>query len=311
LYVSNRGSNDLSGYAFDPNTGSLTPLSGSPFALGLSSPSSVATYPAGSGSVIYVTNSGGQAVPAASPGSISGFTISSTGTSFTNIAGSPFAAQVGPTGGLVFSASTFSNNYYYLETDSGSNTVSVYPIDFNTGALSAVVNSPFATGTAPSSVVGIHTFQAANETDVDYVYVANSGDGTISAYNMDSQTGTLGPLQPGTFPVAGPGLSALAATPDGVYLLASCAHGVSVFGTGAAGLPAPLGGSPFAAGAGPGPLVAYANYIYVVNTVDQTISVFTQDPDTHALRLVAGAAVQTGRTPSSIVVIGRPAFATG
>lgn len=331
LYVTNSSSSDLSGYTIDPNTGSLTPLSGSPFALGLSTPTSVAAYYASSGPVVYVTNSGGQASAAglggagpvsrskverahispaalgATPGTISGLTMGTSGTSFTNIAGSPFAAQVGPTAGLVFYGGAPGFNYYYLETDSGSNTVSVYLADVNTGALSAVLNNPFATGASPGSVVGIQTPLAALGTDADNIYVANSGDGTISGYSMNPQTGTLAPLQPATITV-GPGLTALAAAPCDCYLLATASQGVSVFSTSSTGLLVPVANSPFAAGAGPGPIATLSNYVYVVNQVDRTITVFTQNPTTGALTPISGTPVKSGRTPSAIVVISRPSF---
>jgi 6-phosphogluconolactonase (cycloisomerase 2 family) len=304
LYVSNSSSNNLSGYGIDPNTGSLTPLSGSPFAPGLNAPTSVASYDSVAGPGVYVTNS-----PSSGAGSISGFTIGNSGTSLTNIVASPFATQLGPTAGLFFhGGDTPTFNNYYLETDSTSNTVSAYLVNSNTGALSAAANSPFATGPGPRSVVGIQTFVPATGTNADNVYVANSGDGTISIYTMNTQTGTLTPLQAGPVVSVGAGLSALAAAPCGCYLLASASQGVSVFSTNATGVLAPVAGSPFAAGSGPGPIATLSNYVYVINTVDQTISVFTQNSATGALTPIAGAAVKTGRTPSSIVVITRPAF---
>jgi hypothetical protein len=103
-------------------------------------------------------------------------------------------------------------------------------------------------------------------------------------------------------------LSALAAAPCGCYLLASDSQGVSVFSTNVTGVLVPLAGSPFAAGSGPGPIAALSTFVYVINTVDQTISVFIQNSTSGALTPIAGPAMKTGRTPSSIVVIARPAF---
>ena len=304
LYVSNNLSNDLSGYGIDPNTGSLTALSGSPFAPGLSAPTSVASYDSIPGTGVYVTNSA-----SGGAGSISAFTTGNSGNSLTNIAGSPFTTQLGPTAGLFFNGGDYPTyNYYYLETDSTSNTVSVYVANINTGALAAALNSPFATGTGPRSVVGIQTFAAATGTNADNVYVANSGDGTISTYSMNTQTGTLVPLQAGPVVSVGSGLSALAAASCGCYLFASASQGVSVFSTNAAGVLVPVANSPFAAGSGPGPIATLSNYVYVINTVDQTISVFTQNSTSGALTPIAVTAVKTGRTPSSIVVIARPGF---
>jgi 6-phosphogluconolactonase (cycloisomerase 2 family) len=304
LYVANSSSNDLSGYGIDPNTGSLTPLTGSPFAPGLSAPTSVASYVSSAGTGLYVTNS-----PSGGAGSIAAFTIGNPGTSLTNIAGSPFATQLGPTAGLFFyGGDTPTFNSYYLETDSTSNTVSVYVVNANTGALAAAANSPFATGTGPRSVVGIQTFVAGTGTNADNVYVANSGDGTISTYSMNTQTGTLVPLPAGAVVSVGSGLSALAAASCGCYLFASASQGVAVFSTDATGVLVPVANSPFAAGSGPGPIATLSNYVYVINTVDQTISVFTQNSTSGALTPIAVTAVKTGQTPSSIVVMTRPGF---
>jgi Lactonase, 7-bladed beta-propeller len=332
LYVTNSASSDLSGYAIDPNTGYLTPLSGSPFALGLSTPTSVATNYSNAGPQIYITNSGGQASaggglsgpgpvarskverarvsPAAlapTAGSISGFNVNTSGASFTDIVGSPFAAQVGPTAGLVFYGGFPGDNTYYFETDSGSNTVSEYLVDFYTGALSLVPNSPSGTGRAPSSVVGTQNYVPSLERDINNIFVANSGDGTISGYSMDIETGALTPLQNGNTTV-GSGLNALAVAPCNCYLLASASQGVSVFSTDSSGALVSVGNGPFAAGAGPGPMAILYNYVYVVNTVDQTVSVFTQDSTTGVLTSIGGTLVKSGRTPSSIVVMPRPDF---
>ena len=302
LYVTNSGSNDLSGYTINANTGALTPLPGSPFAAGLSAPSSIASFYSSTGDGMYVTNA-----PTGGAGSITAFTVDTTGTSLTNIAGSPFTAQAGATAGIFAFGSGV--NYFYLEADSANNTVSVYTLDTTTGTLTPNPASPFATGTRPNSIATINTIVAALQTYVDFAYVANSGDGTISAYSMENEIGTLTPLTPATV-TAGAGLSALATSgTSGIYLYATTALGVlgySINTTTGALTPVPNG--PFAAGTGPGPIATMNNFVYVINTVDRTVSVFVQDPNTGALTPVAGPAPSTGQAPSSIVVMSRPAF---
>jgi 6-phosphogluconolactonase (cycloisomerase 2 family) len=298
LYATNSGSSDLSGYAVDPNLGSLTPLSGSPYSagLGLSTPTSIAPFPAGPGG-LYITNAGnGEAA-----GNISALTADSTGTVLTSIFGSPFPAQVAPNAGMFFfgGAGLFLN-WYFLETDTGSNTVSVYAVDIELGGLTAVPNNPFAAGTRPTSVAAIQSVDPTAGT-LDTVYVANSGDGTISSFPMSTQTGSL--ASPQTINV-GPGLSALAVASCGCYLLATSTQGVTVFSASSTGVLNMVGNGPFTAGGGPGPLATLSRFVYVVNTVDQTVSAFAQDA-TGALTAV-GSPVKTGRTPSSIVVSFRP-----
>jgi 6-phosphogluconolactonase len=171
-------------------------------------------------------------------------------------------------------------------------------------------NGPVASGAGPDSVAGIQIFVSNLEANFDHVYVANSGDGTISIYSMDTQTGVLAPLQSGPVTV-GSGLSAVAASQAGNYLLASASQGIWAYSTDAGGALVTVPSSPFAAGVGPGPLAALFNYVYVVNTVDQTISAFTQDSASGQLTPVAGAPAQTGRAPSSIAVIARPNYNPG
>jgi 6-phosphogluconolactonase (cycloisomerase 2 family) len=253
---------------------------------------------------MYVTNSG------VNPGSISAFTIDNPGT-LANVAGNPFPAQLGPTAGLFFNGGDYPTyNDYYLETDSASNTVSVYLVDATTGALSAVSGGPFATGAGPASIAGIQIFVSNLEANFDHVYVANSSAGTISIYSMDTQTGALTPSQGGPVPV-GSGLSTVVASPVANYLFASSSQGISAFSTDASGVLTAVPNSPYAAGGGPGPLAALGDYVYVVNTVDHTISAFTQNSANGQLIPLPGTAVQTGRAPSSIVVIARPNYNSG
>src|SRR5205823_4506287 len=120
------------------NNGVLTAAAGSPFSVGAgATPSSVVA--GRNNSSIYVADPAHNAVLA--------FTVQSGGT-LAPISGSPFAAGISPTGlgmdpqgALLFAA------------NAGSNNVSAYVIDANSGALGAVSGSPFATGgTGPSAV---------------------------------------------------------------------------------------------------------------------------------------------------------------
>src|SRR6185312_14371739 len=67
--------------------------------------------------------------------------------------------------------------------NSGSNTISGYAINRDTGALSAVSGSPFPAGSFPRSLT-LHP-------DGHHLYVSNVGDNTISAYTSDANSGAL------------------------------------------------------------------------------------------------------------------------
>ena len=87
MYVANvaaagtPGGNDVSAYTINASTGVLTPVTGSPFATGVS-PFSVTTDP--SGKFLYVANG--------DSGTVSAFVIDATTGALAPVANSPFAA---------------------------------------------------------------------------------------------------------------------------------------------------------------------------------------------------------------------------
>jgi DNA-binding beta-propeller fold protein YncE len=109
-YVTNAGSNNISGYTINPSTGALTAIAGSPFAAGFS-PISVAVDP--NGKFAYVANWEGN--------NVSGYTINPNTGALTAIAGSPFAAGTRPFCVTVM-RSTLSVHIQITATASGSRT---------------------------------------------------------------------------------------------------------------------------------------------------------------------------------------------
>ncbi len=333
LYVANGGSSNVSGYNIDPNTGVLTSLDGSPFTIGgLSAPTSIAATQGGlDGSFLYVTNPDGGAPlgsgtasrasgigtraigprPAASlptSGSISGATYDDTAGTLTDIAGTPFATDILPTSALVWYTETAP---FLVETNSGSNTLNSFTLDGTTGALQAPnILQTISTGPAPTSVAGLFSFPAGAEAASNFLYVANSGDDTLSSYNMANGDGSLSQIA--TTPTNETGLQAVATAGDDVcpcYVFASVQRGIAAFTADQEGALTPLTGTPFAAGAGPGPIAALnAQYVYVVNTTDQTITGYAIQGTNLPLVAVPGQAIPTGRGPTSIVVTSRPIF---
>jgi 6-phosphogluconolactonase len=178
LFVANGAQGTVAVFAIG-NNGVLTAAAGSPFSVGAgATPSSVVA--GRNNSSIYVADPAHNAVLA--------FTVQSGGT-LAPISGSPFAAGISPTGlgmdpqgALLFAA------------NAGSNNVSAYVIDANSGALGAVSGSPFATGgTGPSAV-------AVDSTN-SFVYVTDQTSHDIAAFSISS-TGVLKPLKGSPFGVA-------------------------------------------------------------------------------------------------------------
>jgi len=102
--------------------------------------------------------------------------------------------------------------YLFIARSGTSSGTWVYTIG-NAGALNVVTGSPFAAGNQPSAVVVDNT--------ATYAYVANKGDGTISAYTI----GTNGVLTAvgGSPYTSGASVTALAADSTGKYILAASA----------------------------------------------------------------------------------------
>jgi len=189
VYVANNASSSVSAYVAELTTGSLSPVSGSPFSAGRG-PSSVAVDP--SSQFVYVTNQ--------TDGTVSAWKIDQTATNpgtLAAIAGSPFAAGSGPVA-IVIDAY---DRFVYV-ANNADNTVSGYTINPATGALVAIAGSPYAAGTGPDSL--------AVDNLGKFLFVTNGGSNTVSVYAIDAASGALTPSVGSPFAVAvGPNSIAL------------------------------------------------------------------------------------------------------
>ncbi len=140
LYSANSKSHDVSGYAIDIASGTLTPVPGSPFLAG-GQPSSVLVVQ----SWVYVTNS--------AENTVSGYSRNATDGSLTPVPGSPFAVGTKParlaSAGTDLSHSP-SGMLLYVSNES-SNNVSAFTIGTN-GSLQPIAGSPFSTGSSPKNM---------------------------------------------------------------------------------------------------------------------------------------------------------------
>jgi 6-phosphogluconolactonase len=125
LYLGPVGSNGIAAYGIDPVDGTLTPISGSPFAAS-SGPSAAAVDPYGK--YLYVTNSNSN--------DISAYAIDPDSGALTPIAGSPF-----PTGSAPSSIAVEPLGHFVYVGDALG--VSAYQIDARTGALTPIGGSRF------------------------------------------------------------------------------------------------------------------------------------------------------------------------
>ncbi len=91
---------------------------------------------------------------------------------------------------------TVSCTKFSYATNAADNTLSAYSVDANTGALTAI-GTPTVAGESPHAILGLdyNYFD-----DKKYVFVANGGSNNVSAFVVDSTTGTLNTVPGSPFP---------------------------------------------------------------------------------------------------------------
>jgi 6-phosphogluconolactonase (cycloisomerase 2 family) len=294
----------------------LTFVTGSPLSDSNGPQASVATS---NGKFLYTGNSNG---------SISEYKVGSTG-ALAKIAGSPIRGLVNPTA-LVFSP--YYNWLYAM--DPAASLVDIYTSNATTGKLTFFTSTgdsntaqaaavdpfgdfalvaetatndvlitipnvgvvgPIATGLSPVAITIDPTSQ--------FVYVANSGDNTVSAYTLSLASPYM--TQIGSAVAAGTTPSALVAEPYGQYLYVanSGSNTISAYSINAfTGALTPIGGS-FSA---PGEPVALSvsndgKYLYVVEKSAGELQQFTINADG---TLTSAGSAGLGTAPTSITTIG-------
>jgi 6-phosphogluconolactonase len=171
LYVSNGTAGNISAFAIG-TSGALTELGGSPFSLGAGATAAgLAIDP--KGQFLYAADSANN--------KIASFNVA--GGPLATVAGSPFPAGTKPVAVAVDSTSSF-----VYSANQGSNDVSAFKAA--SGALTQVAGSPFLvqpTGSVGTPQPIFLTVDVSNT----FLYVANFGSSSISAFGIKSSDGTL------------------------------------------------------------------------------------------------------------------------
>jgi 6-phosphogluconolactonase (cycloisomerase 2 family) len=197
-----------------PNDGTLTaPVPNSPFAAGTAPVQmAVATLAASAPApnALYASAGG-------LSGAIMAYTIDITG-SLHLISGSPFATLPDWSAGAVIVANSY---LFVLFTSNASDTnfgkLAALAIDSNTGALTPVTGSPFAVGNAPVALA----VDSSN-----HLFVLNSGDHTVSAFNIGSNRV---PTAIGAPVAAGTATGGIALFPPYLYAADTLASSILIF----------------------------------------------------------------------------------
>lgn len=262
----------IEGWTIDQSTGALTPITGSPFNVGVVSISG-ALAANNNAQVLYIADAGkidalhadpntgaltaitGSPFSSGTelffavdlydrylfasditlPGNVLAYTIDSTGV-LTAVAGSPFPAVAGSSNTYPYQIVVDSSGSFVYVDLMLTNQIAGFAIDSSTGGLTAVPGSPFSTGAMPTALATVN----------NALYVSNSQDGTVSGYTIDATSGVLTPIPGSPFAIS---TSALATNSVGNYLYATGAHGIQVYSIGANGAVTPTGSPVLSPGA--------------------------------------------------------------
>jgi 6-phosphogluconolactonase (cycloisomerase 2 family) len=193
LYVANNFTSTVSAFSI-ASSGALTMVGASPYSVGLA-PSGLGIIPGGG--FLYVTNTGSNDVSAfaicdavvntcANPNKPDG--------TLTPVKGSPFSAGLGPV------AVAADPNFRFLYVlDQQSNQISEYSYAPGSGVLSPLSTPAVSTGLTPFSFVIIAGATGTNAGNTltnptDFLYVANNGASTLTAFTLSTTSGALTPL---------------------------------------------------------------------------------------------------------------------
>lgn len=304
LYVTNRGSNDVSGYSINTTGGTLTAIPGSPFS-NVSGPSAIAV--SSNGFFAYVANG--------RTNNVTAFRVSTEGALLlvppTPANPNPVAVDAAP-GALAISPDT---KHLYV-ANSGADTVAAFTIE-TAGSLTLIPQTGGHVN--PVSVSGSDPVSIAMPENRKFLYAANSGSNDVTAFSIGA-TGLVRPIAPsgtsgnpirtgGTVP------KGMVISPNGsfLYVANSGSHNVTVFQIGTNGLlalvpPAGSNTNPVSvAGTTPNALMISRDgrFLYSANG-GGTVSVFTIRGD-GLLTLVPSSAgnlnpVSAGTNPVALTI---------
>jgi 6-phosphogluconolactonase len=299
--------------------GGLTQLSGSPLSDSNGPQASAATP---NNDFFYTGNTNG---------SISEYKIGKTGT-LSKIKGSPITGFTDPVALVVDSY----YNWIWI-TDSGAGMIDVYTINSTTGVLTfsssgADSNNPKGAAFDPFGQFVLEADSTANQVNINipgtgwvgsastgstpvaialdpssqFVYVANSGDGTVSAFNLTLASPYLTPLTGSPY-TAGATPSAVITEPYGRYLYVAnqASNTISAYSINAVtGALTPISGT-FSTVTGPSSLAVSndGNYLYVTGPTAAELQQFTINSD-GTLTSAGGTGLGSATGATSITTIG-------
>ena len=273
VYVTNSGSNNVSGYTINSSTGGLAAIPGSPFA-NVSAPSAIAV--SSNGFFAYAANSQANNVTAFRIGTNGALLLGESTTT------TPNPIPVGTTPRAI---SISQDSRFLYVANSGSDSVTIFSI----GTAGVLTRVPPTTGNPnPAAAGGSAPIALATPQTGRFLYVANSASNTVTAFQIETSglLTTVPPAGPGTNPisVSGTNPTALAMSPNGqfLYVTNGASNTVTAFQVEPSGLLTlvpPTGSNPnpvSTGGANPNGIAVASNgaFLYIANG-EGNVSAFT------------------------------------
>jgi 6-phosphogluconolactonase len=168
LFVLNRLSMNISVFTVNAQTGALTPVSGSPFAVGAPQVTAMALHP--TGKFVFVTDS---------IGSLYAFKVDSGTGALTAVTGSPFASDVLQPGFVVVHPS---GKFVYIASTPAPLTITGYTVDATNSTIQKMT-APFSAGAQTPGAMSIDPLGK-------YLFIATN-EGTLTYFDIDANTGAL------------------------------------------------------------------------------------------------------------------------
>ena len=280
LYTANSGADSISLFNIAAD-GTLT-TNATPTPTG-SSPRDVVIDP--SGSYLLVTNTLSD--------NVSVYSIDSGTGNLSEVAGSPFFANTGPTAMLI----TASGHFVYVANPLGY----ITGFSFSGGVLTQVPGSPFAAAAGVSAL--------AVDANEKFLYTANTAANNVSGFAIQA-SGSLTPLQGSPYTSAGgTGPSAIAIDPaNSIVYVTTPGSSFSIWAfsiNATTGILTTVPGSPFNLLSGGGLFLLMeprGNFFYVANQSSTTIAGYQYNSGSGIPSAITGSPFTTG-TPGQMVIV--------
>jgi 6-phosphogluconolactonase len=199
LYVSNLNDSagGISAFTIDQSTGALSPIAGSPFPTGAAGSFPGPAAMVVNGNFLYVALAG----TTNANNKIVAFAIDPSTGVLSTLPSSPFSTGSDPLY-LAFVPVTAGPHAFLYTANVLDGTISAFTADNNTGVLTPVNGSPYASGTSLAGLA-VSLFTGTINGPL-FLYASDPQSKAVRVYAIDGTTGALSPISGSPFPAGNP-----------------------------------------------------------------------------------------------------------